>query len=203
MTQRGHNLLVLSAIVGIFVAFALAGRYLVDPSAMGRTNNGTLITPHIPVERLKLTTTDHQNWTNEDMSGQWSLMYIAGEDCQRGCRNALFYLMKRLRQSLAEDAERLRLILVHTSSPSAELERFMDEKLGGMVELRGEPEQVRKALEPAFEAPDADPLHHLYLAAPDGQIFMWYPTHEDKPPLLEEADGIHSDLTRTLKGSRI
>lgn len=203
MTQRGRNVLVLGAMAGIFIAFALAGRFLVDPSEMDRTNQGTLITPHIPVQALKLTTRDGQRWTREDMNGQWSLMYLAGEQCERGCKNALFYLMTRLRQSLARDADRLRLILVHTTPPSAELREFMDNKLGSMVQLRGDAGTLREALAPAFERPNADPLHHLYLAAPDGQIFMWYPTHENKESLLQEADGIHSDLQRTLKGSRI
>ncbi len=203
MTQRGRNVLVLGAMAGIFIAFALAGRFLIDPSEMNRVNRGTLITPHIPVKELDLTTQDGQDWTGEDMSGQWSLMYLADKECERGCRNALFYLMTRLRQSLSRDADRLRLILVHTTPPSTELQEFMDEKLGSMVELRGEAGILREVLAPAFEAPDADPLHHLYLVAPDGQIFMWYPTHEDKESLLEEADGIHADLKRTLKGSRI
>lgn len=203
MTQRGRNILVLGAMAGIFIAFALAGRFLIDPSEMDKVNRGTLITPHIPVQKLELTTRDGQDWTSEDMDGQWSLMYLAGEECERGCRNALFYLMSRLRQSLSRDADRLRLILVHTAPPSSDLRDFMDEKLGSMVELRGDAATLREALGPAFETPDTDPLHHLYLAAPDGQIFMWYPTHEDKESLLEEADGIHADLQRTLKGSRI
>lgn len=203
MTQRGRNFLVLGAMAGIFLVFALAGRFLIDPSEMDKVNRGTLITPHIPVKQLELTTRDGQDRTDAEMSGQWSLMYIAGKQCERGCKNALFYLMTRLRQSLARDADRLRLILVHTTPPSAELQTFMDEKLGSMVELHGNAGTIRQALAPAFEAPDADPLHHLYLAAPDGQIFMWYPTHEDKESLLEEADGIHADLKRTLKGSRI
>ena len=203
MTQRGRNILVLGAMAGIFIAFALAGRFLVDPSEMDKVNRGTLITPHIPVKRLELTTADEQSWTAEDMSGQWSLMYLAGKRCERGCKNALFYLMTRLRQSLARDADRVRLILVHTTPPSQDLRDFMEQKLGTMVELHGNADTLRQALAPAFEAPDADPMHHLYLAAPDGQIFMWYPTHEDKQSLLEEADGIHADLERTLKGSRI
>lgn len=203
MTQRSRNIVVLSAMAGIFIAFALAGRFLIDPSEMDKVNQGTLITPHIAVEELNLNTQAGQQWTGQDMSGQWSLLYIAGEACERGCKNALFYLMARLRQSLSQDADRLRLILTHTTPPSAELQTFMDEKLGPMVELRGKAATIRQALAPAFDASGADPLDYLYLAAPDGQIFMWYPTHEDKESLLEEADGIHADLKRTLKGSQL
>lgn len=203
MTQRSRNILVLSAMAGIFIAFALAGRFLIEPSEMDKVNQGTLITPHIAVEKLELTDRDGQSWTGEDMSGQWSLLYVAGEQCERGCKNALFYLMTRLRQSLSRDADRLRLILTHTTPPSPELQTFMDEELGSMVELQGNADTIRESLLPAFDAPDADPLKHLYLAAPDGQIFMWYPTHEDKESLLKEADSIHTDLKRTLKGSKL
>lgn len=201
MTQRTRNLLVLGAIFGIFIAFAIAGRYFVDPAEMDRLNRGTLIVPHVPIAELELTTTKGQAWTGEDMAGQWSLMYIAGNQCKQACKNALFYLMTRLRRSLAQDADRLRLILVHTRPPSDQLRAFMEEKLAPMVELQGQPGPIRKALASAFEG-DIDPRHHLYMVAPDGQIFMWYPPHKDKEALLEEADGIYEDLTRTLKGAR-
>jgi cytochrome oxidase Cu insertion factor (SCO1/SenC/PrrC family) len=203
MTQRGRNLLVLSAIVGIFIAFALAGRFLVDPDDMGRVNNGTLIVPHIPIGKLNLRTPEGEAWTADDMAGQWSLIYVGGEACDKACKNALFYLMTRLRRSLAQESDRVRLMLVHTRPPSEELKTFMRKQLASMVELHGDPKTVTRALEPAFESASADPRHHLFLAAPDGQIFMWYPSHEDREALLEEADGLYQDLTRTLKGARI
>lgn len=203
MTQRARNLLVLSGILGIFVAFALAGRFLVDPAQMDKVNNGTLIVPHIPITKLNLRTRNGQAWTAQNMDGQWSLMYVGGKRCDKACKNALFYLMTRLRQSLAQGADRVRLILVHTSKPSEKLRTFMRERLAPMVELRGDPETVIRALAPAFDHPDTDPRHHLYLVAPDGQIFMWYPSHRRREALLREADGLYEDLTRTLKGARI
>lgn len=202
MTQRARNLLVLSAIIGIFVAFALAGRFLVDPSEMDKVNNGDLIVPHIPIADLRLKEAGGDAWTAKDMAGQWSLMYVGGRQCARACKNALFYLMTRLRRSLAQDAERVRLILVHTSKASKQLKDFMHERLAPMVELRGDPKTVTRALAPAFTRNGADPRHHLYLVAPDGQIFMWYPTHADKQALLKEADGLYQDLLTTLKGAR-
>lgn len=200
MSPRSKNFLILGLIIGVFVAFALAGRFLIDPSEMGRTNKGTLIIPHIPIASLSLETTDGEPWDAQDMAGQWNLMYVAGAACGNGCRNALFYLMMRLRQSLGRDNDRLRLVLVHTHPPSAELRQFIDEKLDRLVELRGDTETVSQALAPAFEG-GTSPLHHLYLVAPDGQIFMRYPTHTEMQEVLREADNIHRDLTRTLKGS--
>lgn len=195
--------MILGLIVGVFIAFALAGRFLIHPEDMGRTNRGNLIVPHIAIETLELQGEDGQPWTGKDMAGQWSLMYVGGERCERACKNALFYLMQRLRQSLGRDSDRLRLILAHTAPPSEALRSFMTEKLGELVELHGDPDIVSRALAPAFKDDARDPRHHLYLVAPDGQIFMWYPSHAEKEPLLREADNIHSDLKRTLKGSLI
>lgn len=200
MSPRSKNFLILGLIIGVFVAFALAGRFLIDPSEMARTNRGTLIIPHIPIAGLALESLEGETWAAEDMAGQWTLMYLAGSECGEGCRNALFYLMHRLRQSLGRDSERLRLVLVHTRPPSAELRQFTEEKIDRLVELRADAKTVRQALAPAF-GKGTDPLRHLYLVAPDGQIFMWYPTHEEMQEVLREADNIHHDLTRTLKGS--
>lgn len=203
MSERGRKLLVPGLIIGVFVAFALAGRFFINPADMDRTNRGNLIVPHIAIDTLELQKEDGQAWTGEDMTGQWSLMYVGGERCERACKNALFYLMHRLRQSLGRDSDRLRLIMAHTAPPSEALHTFMTEKLDNPVELHGDPEIVTRALTPAFGGTDRDPRHHLYLVAPDGQIFMWYPTHAEKEPLLREADNIHNDLKRTLKGSLI
>lgn len=203
MSSRNKNILILGLIIGIFVAFALAGRFLIHPEDMERTNKGTLIVPHVQINALELRTEGGENWSAKEMAGQWTLLYVAGEQCDQACKNALFYLMTRLRESLGRDSERLRLAVVHTATPSAQMRAFIDEKMRQPVELQGDPARVKQALSPAFGAADADPRGHLYLAAPDGQIFMWYPTHADMEKVLREADNIYRDLTRTLKGSLI
>lgn len=203
MSPRGKNFLILGLIIGIFVAFALAGRFLIHPEDMEKTNKGTLIVPHVQIDALELRTGSGEDWSAEDMAGQWTLFYVAGEQCGPACKNALFYLMTRLRESLGRDNERLRLAVIHTAGPSPDMRAFIDEKMQQPVELHGDPARVKQALSPAFQAVDAEPLGHLYLAAPDGQIFMWYPTHADMEKVLREADNIYRDLTRTLKGSLI
>lgn len=203
MSLRSKNLLVLGLIIGVFVAFALIGRFVITPGDMDRVNRGTLIVPHVQIKELSLRDSSGEPWDAGRMAGQWTLFYVAGKHCHADCKNALFYLMKRLRESLGKDRDRLRLALVHTDSPSAQLRDFIDEKSISLTQLHGQAETVRKALVPAFPDSDTEPFNHLYLGAPDGQIFMWYPTHTEMEEVLREADNIYRDLTRTLKGSLI
>lgn len=203
MSPRSKNFVILGLIIGTFIAFALAGRFLIHPENMEKINKGTLIVPHIQIGALSLRTPEGEPWAAGDMAGQWTLFYVAGEQCDKGCKNALFYLMHQLRTSLGKDSERLRLAVIHTAAPSAQMQSFINEKTPEIVQLHGDVTSVTEALAPAFTESDTDPRRHLYLVAPDGQIFMWYPTHREMQDVLKEADNIYRDLTRTLKGSLI
>jgi cytochrome oxidase Cu insertion factor (SCO1/SenC/PrrC family) len=203
MSERTKNLAILGLIVGMFIAFALVGRFLIHPDNMDKTNRGTLIVPHIQLDALEVQDMAGEPWTAEQAEGKWSLFYVAGRECHQACKNALFYLMQRLRESLGRDRERVRLVLLHTAEPSTALTDFIQEKLHDLTQLRADRTTVVEALAPAFPDSQDSPLHHLYLMAPDGQIFMWYPTHAEQAPLLREAENIYKDLTRTLKGSLI
>ena len=92
MTPRQKNRLTLLVIIGIFVAFILAGR-LINVANLPKTNKGHLIVPHIPIDRLQLTH-DGTPFDSQEVR-HWSVMYIAGDGCPAACKNALFYQMQR------------------------------------------------------------------------------------------------------------
>jgi cytochrome oxidase Cu insertion factor (SCO1/SenC/PrrC family) len=202
MTQRNKNILLMLLIIAPFILTMVIVRTFVDLSDLERTNKGTMILPHVQFDALKATHMDGSIFSVDELAGQWNLLYIAAGECDTSCKNSLYYLIKQLRQGLGADAPRVRRLIAHTAEASDELRAFLDEKATGMVELQFDPQSVQEALTPAMEGADTA-INHIFLLAPDGQIFMWYPSHEDMQDVLLEADKILYDLKRTLKGSLI
>src|SRR5690554_103895 len=202
MTQRNKNILLILLIVAPFILTMLFVRIFVDLDDLERTNKGTLILPHVQFDALKPTHMDGSTFAVSELADQWNLLYIAAGECDTRCKNGLYYLIKQLRQGLGADAPRVRRLIAHTTVASDELRAFLDEKATGMVELQLDALAVQEALAPFMEGADSA-VNHIFLVAPDGQIFMWYPSHEDMQDVLLEADKILYDLKRTLKGSLI
>ncbi|EKF75721.1 hypothetical protein A11A3_02592 [Alcanivorax hongdengensis A-11-3] len=193
----------LLAIISPFVLFFLAGRYLVDPWSLPRVNKGQLLIPHIPLASLNASDTGGQPFTGTDTTGKWSLLYIAGPDCDPACKNGLYYQMRQVRLTLGENSQRLRRVILQTAPPGPALSAFLADKVDGMVVLNADLDKVKQALAPAYTPGPSKPRGDIFLVSPDGQIFMRYPTHEDMDATLEEAENIRVDLERTLKGSLI
>src|SRR5690606_34912624 len=178
MQERSKNFLILGLIVGVFVAFFLAGRFLINPDELPRLNKGTLIVPHVSIDTLDLRDENGAPYTSADTAGQWSLTYIANGTCDDACKNGLFYLIRQLRLSLDRDAHRVRRLIIHTAEPNAELRAFLDDNVAGMTEVRADANVIKSRLHDAMQ-PDTSATGHIFLISPDGMIFMWYPTHPD------------------------
>ncbi|MBZ2188610.1 SCO family protein [Alcanivorax sp. JB21] len=203
MQERSKNFLILGLIIGVFIAFFLAGRFLINPDEMPRLNKGTLIVPHVSVDDLGFTQADGTPYRSDDMAGKWTLAYMADGTCDAACKNGLFYLIRQLQRSLDRDASRVRRVIMHTAEPDNTLRTFLDENVPGMVEVSVDRDLADTLLLPAMESSTDSASHHIFLISPDGMIFMWYPTHADPDATLLEADNIRDDLKRTLKGSLI
>jgi hypothetical protein len=195
MTPGQKNRLTLAAIVGIFVIFAIAGR-MINVSHLPKSNKGHLIVPHVPIEQLQLTR-EGKPFGNQDVA-HWTLMYIAGENCQAICKDALFYQMKRTRMSLGKDSSRVQLAVVETQHNPA-LSDFLKQKVPDAILLKGQAPWVEAALKTAMAG--ALPFGHVYIVSPDGLIFMWYDSHPDKDGTILESRHIYDDMMRTLRGS--
>ena len=203
MSPRTKNIATLSAIVAPFVLFFLAGRFLIDPWELPRENKGQLLIPHIDMATLKAANDDGDAYTGDDMTGLWTILYVAGSECDTRCKNGLYYQMRQVRQTLGADVDRVRRVILHTAPAGDSLNEFLNNNVKGMVSIHAEPQTVNNALAPVYETTAGEPIGDIFLVSPDGQIFMRYPTHENMDATLEEAENIRVDLKRTLKGSLI
>lgn len=203
MSPRTKNIATLAAIVAPFVLFFLAGRFLIDPWELPRENKGQLLIPHIDMATLKAVDEDGNAYTGDDMTGLWTILYVAGNDCDTRCKNGLYYQMRQVRQTLGADVDRVRRVILHTAPAGNALTEFLNNNVKGMVSIHAEPQTVNNALAPVYETTAGEPIGDIFLVSPDGQIFMRYPTHENMDATLEEAENIRVDLKRTLKGSLI
>lgn len=203
MSPRTKNIATLAAIVAPFVLFFLAGRFLIDPWELPRENKGQLLIPHIDMATLKAVDENGDAYTGDDMAGLWTLLYVAGSDCDTRCKNGLYYQMRQVRQTLGADVDRVRRVILHTAPAGDALTEFLNNNVKGMESIHADPQTVNKALAPVYETTAGEPLGDIFLVSPDGQIFMRYPTHENMDATLEEAENIRVDLKRTLKGSLI
>ncbi|MGJ3257291.1 MAG: SCO family protein [Alcanivorax sp.] len=203
MSPRTKNIATLSAIVAPFLLFFLAGRFLIDPWELPRENKGQLLIPHIDMANLKAVNDDGDAYTGDDMAGLWTLLYVAGSECDTRCKNGLYYQMRQVRQTLGADVDRVRRVILHTAPAGDSLNDFLNNNVKGMVSIHAEPQTVNDALAPVYETTAGEPIGDIFLVSPDGQIFMRYPTHENMDATLEEAENIRVDLKRTLKGSLI
>ncbi|MCK0153210.1 hypothetical protein MWU49_05830 [Alcanivorax sp. S6407] len=203
MSPKTKNKLTLVAIISPFLLFALAGRFLIDPWELPRQNKGQLLIPHIDVTALEASDGEGHPFGADDTKGMWSILYVAGSECDTRCKNGLYYQVRQVRLALGEDIDRVRRVVLHTAPAGTSLSEFLRDNVDGMISIHAAPEAVQQALAPVYSPDPSHPVGDIFLVSPDGQIFMRYPTHENMEATLEEAENIRVDLKRTLKGSLI
>ncbi|MGB2248652.1 MAG: hypothetical protein ACPH3N_13315 [Alcanivorax sediminis] len=203
MSPKTKNKLTLLAIISPFVLFALAGRFLIDPWELPRQNKGQLLIPHIDIANLGANDGAGHLFDDDDTKGMWSILYVAGSECDTRCKNGLYYQIRQVRLALGEDIDRVRRVIVHTAPAAQSLTEFLDNNVEGMISINASLNAVESALAPVYTPESSQPVGDIFLVSPDGQIFMRYPTHENMEATLEEAENIRVDLKRTLKGSLI
>lgn len=200
MTQRSRTLLNLLLIPGVFILFFAGARLFIDPAELPRSNQGSMIVPHVQLSELSLHGPDGQPWTKEHSRGKWNLVYVADGSCELACKNALWYQMRQQQRALDRDAPRVRRIIVHTAEPDEQLRGFLDNEAAGTLELQARPQTLKAAMQDKEDAPP-QASGNLFIMSPDGMLILWYPTHPERDATLEEAQRIHDDLTHLLKGS--
>ncbi len=200
MTQRTRTLLNLMLIPGVFVLFFVGARLFVDLEELPRSNQGSMILPHVQLSELSLRGPDGEPWTDEDSRGKWNLVYVADGSCELACKNALWYQMRQQQRALDRDAPRVRRVIIHTAEPDESLRGFLDNEAAGTLELRGSPQTLEAAMQDREDSPERV-TGKLFIMSPDGMLILWYPTHAGREDTLEEAQRIHDDLTHLLKGS--
>lgn len=165
MSPRTKNIATLAAIIAPFILFFLAGRFLINPAELSKVNKGQLLIPHIDMAALHATDSEQQPYDRDDMSNQWTLLYVAGEGCDTRCKNGLYYQVKQVRLALGEDTQRVRRVILHTAPANTELQTFLTDKVDGMVSIHASAADVKRALAPVYAPSPVTPLAIFFWSA--------------------------------------
>lgn len=172
----------------IFSLFALPilasylSYYLWQPS--GRKNYGELIT--------QVNLQDGRDQTGQIISaakfkGKWTLVYVGGGSCDRGCQTLLYY-MRQVRSAQGPERDRInRLWLVS------------DDKYPARALLAQHPGlKVVLTRDPGFLAQfaGAESASHVYMVDPLGNLMMRFPANPDPSRMIK-------DINHLLKASQI
>jgi hypothetical protein len=119
------------------------------------------------------------------LRGKWVLVAVDAAACDAWCEKKLYYL-RQLRRAQGKDMERIeRLWLVTDDArPRAELAQAFE----GTRVQRADPALVRSFA--------GNPVDHIYVVDPLGNLMMRYPREPDPSKMLK-------DLQRLLRVSRV
>ncbi|MGI9309424.1 MAG: hypothetical protein ACR2P6_09185 [Gammaproteobacteria bacterium] len=121
------------------------------------------------------------------LRGRWGLLYVAAEDCDALCQDALT-TMRQVRLALGKDMGRImRVLFVPQASPA--LASLFEEHPGITVSPRSESADLQDLI--------GTPLAgELFISDPQGNLVMRFPPGTS-------IEDIHADLKHLLKLSRI
>jgi hypothetical protein len=142
---------------------------------------GTLIHPARPIESFSAVDAAGAAVGVDFFRGRWSLVYVAGPDCDLRCQ-ALLFKTRQLRLSLGRDLPRVQWVVL--SGP-----QWSVPPSGGV-----DPPVLRAAALPAAFGPEAQ--GRLFVVDPHGNVMMRYGPDAD-------IRGMQRDLKRLLKVSKI
>ncbi len=148
--------------------------YLFRWDTGARGNYGELIEPR-PLSAPPL----------QALKGKWVLVTFDAAACDAACERKL-YIVRQIRRAQGKDMERIERLwlLTDRATPRPELVTALD---GGRIE-RADERLVRSF--------PGDPLRHIYLVDPLGNLMLRYPPDPDPSKMIK-------DLQRLLRYSRI
>ena len=182
--------------VGIFAAPVLAAWFLYfNPQFLpsGRSNLGELVTPVVPLPAdLALTTPEGRALDRDALAGRWTLVYLAGADCDDACRARLRDL-RQIRLALGEaslSVERLLIITdVQGQASGADLAREFEGMRVGITDTA----DGHRLLDLLGQGEAA--LGRVYILDPMGNIMMRYAAEAPAKHTLQ-------DMGRLIKASK-
>lgn len=154
----------------------------------GRVNYGTLVSPARAVPQLDLTDASGTAVPTA-LQGKWTLVYLAGDECDPACRDRLV-LARQVR--LAQNQHRGRVQYVYVAPSAAARAAAQAQLAAAHPELRVYARNDDAAIR--FFQP-AEP-HALYLVDPLGHWLMVYTG-------VVEPKGLHRDLKKLLRVSQV
>lgn len=192
--ERGRSRAKLWLVLAICAAPVVASYlayYYVKPSA--RSNYGVLVEPQRPVPPLTLTTLDGRRFDPSRLRGKWTMLMVAGGDCDQGCRNRLYHL-RQVRLTTGRERDRVqRVWLVTDRVPlPTELIREYD----GTEMLHADATELARWLPAEPGEPAGAWADHIYVVDPLGNLMMRFPLDADP-------NKTKRDLAKLLAASRI
>ncbi|HEB59643.1 MAG TPA: hypothetical protein ENJ01_10495 [Gammaproteobacteria bacterium] len=199
MTNKATNRFTLVLLALAFLAPAGVSyiAYL-NMDVTGRTKNrGELVRPARPLVEFSLPRRDGTTYTRAQMTGKWTLVYIAGRECDEPCASAL-YKIRQSRMAQNENVRRVqRLLIIASDDPGPSYEKVLAAH-SGMVVVNGSSAQLEPLLVQFRLAPKEDVVAagRVYIVDPLGNLMMSYVPGFDPRDLVK-------DLQHLLKVSQV
>lgn len=192
--QRTIILLLLAFLLPVVAAYIV---YKNMDQAGKTRNNGSLILPARPLDKLKLTALDNTAFGIEQLKGKWHLIYLGKGPCTQACQDSLSKMhQSRLAQGKAMSRVRLLYIVADLSTVS-DAERLTRDYARLNI-LSGNKTAIEEVIK-LFQTPDTATVmesNKIYMVDPLGNLMMQY-----------SADvrliGVIKDLEHLLKISQI
>ena len=192
--QRTIILLLLAFILPVVAAYIV---YKNMDHAGKTRNNGTLVLPARPLDKLQLTGLDKAAFTVEQLKGNWHLIYLGKGPCNQVCLDSLSKMHQtRLAQGKAMSRVRL-LYIVADMSKTGGMEKLSNDYARLSI-VTGNKTTIDGVIK-LFQTPHSPAVmesHQIYMVDPLGNLMMQY---SREVPLI----GLIKDLEHLLKISQI
>jgi len=160
-------------------------------------NHGELIDPAKPLQNIKLSRINGEEFKLSDLRSKWVMVYIGSATCDMKCSENL-YKMRQSRLAQGGELKRIkRLYISVDGKPTSTLQTILSEHQGLEV-VYGSAAQIQQVLE-QFDLSQqavANETVGMFIVDPLGNLVMRYQTGF-------EAKGLVKDLSHLLKASYI
>lgn len=201
--RKPRSLAPLWVMVAVFAAPAIAAWFLyLNPEYLpsGRSNKGELIDPVVALPSdLALSTPDGEDFPRDAIEGKWTLVSLAGGECDAACRNQLIAI-RQIRLALGESQRNVERLLVLTDPAATDLAEALGAEFGGLrVALTDAVDGVR-LLELLGEGAAA--LGRIYILDPMGNLMMRYAVDAPARDTLEDMEHLLKASKNWIKGAQ-
>lgn len=185
MNRVNMNRVKLLLLIGLFilpVAASYLAYYVWQPTA--RKNYGELIRQvDVRVAGVGL---DGQPKEAASLKGKWVMVYVGSGDCQKPCRD-LLYFMRQTRTAQGKEMDRIERLwlLTDDAAPAAELQADH----AGLHYLK-------PSVSPVSQFVGSETGAYLYMIDPMGHLMMRWPQNPDPRRMIK-------DIKQLLKASQI
>ena len=163
-------------IVVTALPFAAAWIVYFNPSLLGdmqTSNRGELVTPPRPVPAMTLDTLSGEPFRTGELEANWTLLSVAGSDCDRDCEVNLYH-MRQIRLAMGEERSRILRLLVLEDDQATETLAARIEPYAGTIVITG-PAATRDELLDFLSPGEEAATNRIFLIDPQGSLMMVYP----------------------------